>query len=70
MLGAAVQQTGSRDEAFVLLGEQKLLKGRNHHRALKREIERARDLLLELGGAIDGDLQAVLDAGDDPPEGR
>ena len=32
VLGAAVQQTGSRDEAFVLLGETDLLKNRNHHR--------------------------------------
>jgi hypothetical protein len=40
ILGAAVQQTGNRDEAFLLLGQEPLLKNRNQHRALRRELSR------------------------------
>jgi DNA-binding NtrC family response regulator len=65
VLGAAVQETGSRDDAFVLLGQEPLLKNRNHHRTLRRELARVRDLLRLLGGDIDEDLQAMLDAEDD-----
>jgi transcriptional regulator with AAA-type ATPase domain len=61
-LVAALQETGSRDDAFVLLGKQPLLKNRNHHRTLRRELERVRELVKELGGEIDRDLQATLDA--------
>jgi DNA-binding NtrC family response regulator len=62
VLGAAVQQTGDRDEAFVLLGQEPLLKNRNHHRTLRRELSRVRELLRLLGDDIDEDLQAVLDS--------
>jgi DNA-binding NtrC family response regulator len=61
VLGAAVQQTGNRDEAFVLLGQELLLKNRNHHRALRRELSRVRELVQLLGGEVDQDLQAALD---------
>ncbi|HEX7839735.1 MAG TPA: sigma 54-interacting transcriptional regulator [Kofleriaceae bacterium] len=66
ILGAAVQQTGSRDEAFLLLGQEPLLKNRNHHRALRRELSRVRELLRLLGGDVDPELQAVLDTDDEP----
>ncbi|MGH2899616.1 MAG: sigma-54-dependent Fis family transcriptional regulator, partial [Solirubrobacteraceae bacterium] len=62
VLGAAVQETGDRDEAFVLLGQEPLLKNRNHHRTLRRELSRVRELLRLLGDDIDEDLQAVLDS--------
>ena len=62
VLGAAVQQSGDRDEAFVLLGQEPLLKNRNHHRTLRRELSRVRELLRLLGDDIDEDLQAVLDS--------
>jgi hypothetical protein len=45
VLGAAVQQTGDRDAAFVLLGQEPLLKNRNHHRALRRELARVREFV-------------------------
>jgi len=70
VLGAAVQQTGNRDEAFTLLGQQPLLKNRNHHRALRREILRVRELLRVLGGEVDRDLETMLDEGEEPGEGR
>jgi hypothetical protein len=44
VLAVAVQRRG-RDEAFMLLGQQQLIKNRNHHRALRREIDRVRELL-------------------------
>ena len=62
IVGAAVQETGDRDEAFVLLGQEPLLKNRNHHRALRRELARVRELVRLLGGEVDRELQAVLDA--------
>jgi DNA-binding NtrC family response regulator len=61
VLGAAVQQTGDRDAAFVLLGQDTLIKNRNHHRTLKRELARVRELVRLLGGSVDPELQAVLD---------
>ncbi len=61
VLGAAVQQAGDRDLAFVLLGQEPLLKNRNHHRALRRELSRVRELVQLLGGELDPDLQTALD---------
>ncbi|WP_437680107.1 sigma-54-dependent transcriptional regulator [Sorangium sp. So ce131] len=61
VLGAAVRRTGSREEAFALLGQQQLLKNRNHHRALRRELDRVRELADKLGGEIDRDLAALLE---------
>jgi DNA-binding NtrC family response regulator len=66
VLGAAVQRTGNRDDAFTLLGQEPLLKNRNHHRALRRELSRVREVLDLLGGDADPDLQAVLDADKEP----
>jgi len=60
-----VQQTGNRDDAFVLLGQEVLLKGRNHHRTLRRELTRVRELVRVLGGEIDRELQEVLSADED-----
>jgi hypothetical protein len=68
VLAAAVQRRG-RDEAFVLLGQQQLLKNRNHHRALKRELLRVRELLRMVGGDVDPALAAALDAAEEPGEG-
>jgi DNA-binding NtrC family response regulator len=65
VLGAALQQTGSRDGAFVVLGQEPLLKNRNHHRALHRELSRVRELLRLLGSDVDPELQAVLDTDDE-----
>jgi DNA-binding NtrC family response regulator len=67
-LGAAVQQTGNRDDAFTLLGQKPMLKNRNHHRALRRELSRVRELLRLIGGEVDQDLQAMLDAEEMPDQ--
>lgn len=66
VLGAAVHRTGNRDDAFTLLGQEQTLKNRNHHRTLLRELSRVRELLNLIGGEVDPDLQAVLDANKDP----
>lgn len=65
VLIAAVQHCGGRDEAFALLGQQALLKSRNHHRAYHREVARVRDLVNTLGGNVDKALAAALTAPDD-----
>ncbi|MFO0577271.1 MAG: sigma 54-interacting transcriptional regulator [Polyangia bacterium] len=64
VLGVAVQQRG-REDAFALLGQQALVKNRNHHRALKRELSRVSEFLLILGGEIDPELAAMLKTGED-----
>jgi DNA-binding NtrC family response regulator len=56
VLGAAVERHGGRDEAFRALGRADLLKGRNHHRVLRRELDRARALLAALEERADGPL--------------
>ncbi|KFE69530.1 sigma-54-dependent transcriptional regulator [Hyalangium minutum] len=48
VLGQAVQQMG-REEAFRALGRENLLKNRNHHKVLKRELEKVEALYKELG---------------------
>jgi hypothetical protein len=68
VLGAAVQQSGGREEAFVLLGQQQLLKNRNHHRAYRRELARVRELLLVIGGEIEPQLAALLQSAAEAPE--
>lgn len=64
-LAAAVARRGGRDEAFRLLGQEQLMKNRNHHRAYRREIERVRETVKVLGGEVDAELTALLDAPED-----
>ncbi|EYF06485.1 sigma-54-dependent transcriptional regulator [Chondromyces apiculatus] len=66
VMGAAVQRRGDRDAAFVLLGQGHLLKNRNHHRTLKRELDRVRELMRSVGGEMDQDFSALLDTLGDP----
>ncbi|XXF76533.1 sigma 54-interacting transcriptional regulator [Myxococcaceae bacterium GXIMD 01537] len=48
VLGLAIRQVG-REEAFRLLGRESLVKNRNHHKALKRELDRVEALYKSLG---------------------
>ncbi len=67
VLAAAVTKRG-RDEAFVLLGQQPLLKNRNHHRALRRELDRVRELARQVSGPgeeLDKDLAELLASSSD-----
>ena len=70
VLGAAVQRRGNRDDAFAMLGQQPMIKNRNHHRALRRELERVRELTRAIGGEMDEDLMAMLEAALEPADPR
>jgi DNA-binding NtrC family response regulator len=48
-LEEAIRQTGSKEAAFRLLGRERLVSARNHHKALQRELARAADLSRALG---------------------
>jgi len=50
VLGTAVRQVG-KDEAFRLVGREALVKTRNHHKALRRELEKVSLLCQEVGRA-------------------
>jgi DNA-binding NtrC family response regulator len=65
VLCAAVQQIGGRDQAFALLGREPMLKNRNHHRAFRRELQRVRELLRELGSTPDPAFEELLAAAPD-----
>lgn len=65
VLGAAVQLLDSREQAFRVFQREHLLARRNHHRALKREIERTIQLVRALGDEVtDANLSALLGGGD------
>jgi DNA-binding NtrC family response regulator len=70
VLGVAVEKLGGdRDLAFKLLGREKLLAGRNHHKVLKRELERVESLCAALGPKVPFPFARVLGA-DKDGEGR
>jgi DNA-binding NtrC family response regulator len=74
VLGVAIEQCGgNREEAFTLLGKEKLAKARNHHKVLRRELERVEDLCRVLGhpSAPFASLasRSEPDPGDDPSRG-
>jgi DNA-binding NtrC family response regulator len=70
VLGVASEKLGGdRDEAFRLLGREKLLAGRNHHKVLKRELERVEALCAALGRKEEYPFARALGA-DRDAEGR
>jgi transcriptional regulator with GAF, ATPase, and Fis domain len=68
VLGAAIERRQSLDAAFVLLDQAALLKSRNHHRVLRRELDRVRALLDAVPGDVDPALSALLESPDSPRE--
>jgi DNA-binding NtrC family response regulator len=46
---ATMECDGDRDRAFAMLGKDRLAKARNHHKVLRRELERVEDLCARLG---------------------
>lgn len=42
VLGTAVRKLGGKDEAFRLLGRESLVANRNHHKTLRRELEKVK----------------------------
>jgi transcriptional regulator with AAA-type ATPase domain len=65
VLGSAILQLG-RDEAFILLGKETLVRNRNHHKSLRREMEKV-DGLLRAIGESKSPFAGIL--GPDPDEG-
>ena len=61
VLAAALERDANRDEVFRLFGKDSLMKSRNHHKALRREIERADALFRELSRASDGSPARLLE---------
>ena len=72
VLCAAIQRRHDREAAFVLLDQAALLKSRNHHRVLRRELERVRALVAAVPGDVDPAISALLaelDGSGDRPSG-
>jgi DNA-binding NtrC family response regulator len=61
VLAAAADHTGSRDAAARLLGLEAAVASRNHHKIIKRDMQRADELLRQLGSdeLLSSDLDAV-----------
>jgi len=68
VLGAAIDRRQGLDAAFVLLDQASLLRSRNHHRVLRRELERVRALLEAVPGDVDPALSALLESPGAPKE--
>jgi MoxR-like ATPase len=66
VLCAAIERRQDLDAAFVLLDQASLLKSRNHHRVLRRELDRVRALIAAVPGDVDPALSALLDNPDGP----
>ena len=64
LLAAAVEAAGDRDEAFKVLGREALVKNRNHHKVLKRELERVEALCRALGEPIPAAVSSLIDQGE------
>jgi DNA-binding NtrC family response regulator len=66
VLCAAIERRQDRDAAFVLLDQASLLRSRNHHRVLRRELGRARALIEAAPGDVDPALSALIENPDGP----
>jgi len=66
VLCAAIDRRSDLDAAFVLLDQGSLLRSRNHHRVLRRELERVRALIAAVPGSIDPVLSSLLENPDGP----
>jgi hypothetical protein len=60
VLYAAIERRQDLDAAFVLLDQASLLESRNHHRVLRRELDRVRALSEAVPGDVDPALSALL----------
>ena len=60
VLGAAVLKLGSKEKAFRLLGKEAMVQSRNHHKQMKRDMERIEALCRALGGDAENPFQALL----------
>ena len=61
---AAVQRYGDVDRVFRVLGHEALIKHRNHHKVLRRELSRVAELYDALGQTPPAEVAAVLARGE------
>ena len=61
LMATAVRELDNRELAFQLLGRGALVRNRNHHKALKREWERAIDFCQRVGHAPPAELAALFE---------
>jgi len=64
LLASAVEAAGGRDEAFKALGREALVRNRNHHKVLRRELERVEALCRALGEPVPAAVAALLAQGE------
>jgi len=68
VLAAALEDDSDRDRVFQLLGKDALVKSRNHHKVLRREIERAEALCRAVSGTTHWRLSRLLGTdAEEPP---
>jgi DNA-binding NtrC family response regulator len=65
VLCAAIERRHELDAAFALLDQASLLRSRNHHRVLRRELERVRALIAAVPGDVDPVLAGLLEKPED-----
>ena len=68
VLCAAIERRHGLDAAFTLLDQASLLRGRNHHRVHRRELERVRALIEGVAGDIDPGLASLINEPDSPDD--
>lgn len=61
IVGIAVERTGSREHAFRMLGKAQQVQNRNHHKMLRREIERVEALCKAVGDDSKKYFTRILD---------
>jgi hypothetical protein len=61
VLAMAIQARGGWEEGFRTVGQEKVIENRNHHRVLKRELKRVRELFQQLGYEGVAGMQAIFD---------
>ena len=61
VLCAAIDRRSDLDAAFALLDQASLLRSRNHHRVLRRELDRVRGLIAAVPGNFDPVLSALIE---------
>jgi len=69
VLGIALEKAGgNRDEVFRMFAREKLVANRNHHKVLRRELERAEQLFGSLGESARFPFAALIADSGDPGE--
>jgi len=68
VLAVATEKMGSREDAFRLLGREKLVTSRNHQKVFKRELERAENVCSSIGKRGDFPFARFVEAESEPPQ--